>query len=154
MKQIRLLFIFTIFLSLLASCAANDSYLKEEDVRAQISKDLSGKVWKATRYTEIIKYDNGETKDYIDLDLNQAPIKEITFSDKILIFGGTYAGNMSYDVTSIVYGLEVAPDPHILTVRTDFAENFTMYLKKDYTYFSAQFTLKSNNKTYAIDFAK
>ncbi|MCA5003535.1 hypothetical protein [Sphingobacterium bovistauri] len=152
MKSLKIIPLVVFFLGFIYGCGSNDKFISEDQVKSKIDSDLQGKLWKAVRYTEVIRNDKGETINYVDLDLNDAPLKTLTFKDKGISSVGSFAEYMTYTVSSVVFGLEVAPDPHILEIKNGGTVYFNMYLKHDYSYFSSEFKLKSNEKIYAIDF--
>lgn len=154
MKNSKYISILILFVGILFGCGGDDNFITQEGVKKKINDDLSGKVWTAYRYVEIVKNPTTGASNEVVLNLENSPIKSIKFENMGLAVEGTFSSRLVYDVTSVGYGMTSAPDPHVLTIKDGITSYFVMYLKHDYSSLSADFRLISDNKVYMVYFRK
>ncbi|WP_159636182.1 hypothetical protein [Sphingobacterium composti Ten et al. 2007 non Yoo et al. 2007] len=155
MKFITKIFALFLFVLFAAACSDdNEKYVTESQAKTKISNDLDGTSWKVKSYSEILRNEKGEKTGEVVLKVQDSPITGVIFQGGLIEILGQYKGNYAYNVTSVTWGYEQFPDPHILTLKTNFAHYYIMNLNHAYTQFSADMKLKSDNKTYNMSFTK
>ncbi|WP_345064902.1 hypothetical protein [Sphingobacterium thermophilum] len=155
MKYLKVLFVACSLLGVLTttSCSSDeDKFISQTEVKEKINADMTGKVWHVNKF--FLKETNLSTGATTLTPLNNtlAAVKKVEFRDLAAIVNGET--RYAYDVTSIQYGTTVIPDPHVLTVRTEFASYFLFFLSVDYSELTAEYKDKSSDKVYFVTFTR
>ena len=146
--------LFVLFLSLFCFSCNEETLDLQLETKAKINNDLKGIVWEPVWVgAQDFDKDGQPVGSMKSIPTSQSPIHSLTFGNNVIKQEGIFEGALAYDVTSITYGVDTVPNPHVLHVRTNVGKWFFLKIPHDYKELKADF-LVIGDKIYRVTFRR